>query len=183
MLSITIKSIELFDETSQEFISTDEVILNLEHSLVSLSKWESKWEKPFLSDKEKTDDETLDYIKCMTLPKEVSPEIYFRMSSDNIKEISTYIDAKMSATWFNDTITQSGRPASREVITSEIIYYWMISLNIPFECQLWHLNRLLTLIKVCNQKNAPTKKMGRQELNARNRALNEARKAELNTKG
>lgn len=182
MLSITINAVELFDEASQEFIATDEVTLNLEHSLVSLSKWESFWEKPFLSDKEKTDEETIDYIKCMTLNEAVSPDVYLRLSNNNIQEISKYIDAKMSATWFNESNMRSGAP-NREVITSEIIYYWMISLNVPFECQYWHLNRLLTLIKVCNHKNAPAKKMGRQELNARNRALNEARKAQLNTNG
>lgn len=182
MLSITIKAVELFDETSQEFITTEDVILQLEHSLVSLSKWEGIWEKPFLSDKPKSDKETLDYIKCMTLSEDISPDVYYRLSNANIKEISNYIDAKMSATWFNESKMQVGSRNS-EVITAEIIYYWMISLNIPFECQLWHLNKLLTLIKVCNQKNAPAKKMGRQELNAQNRALNEARKAELNTNG
>lgn len=182
MLTITIEAVELFDDTSKEFIKTEEVILQLEHSLVSLSKWESKWEKPFLGDSEKTTQQTLDYVRCMTINGDYPIEVYARLTNKNISEISKYIDSKMSATWFNEK--QGGKPAvNREVITSEIIYYWMISLTIPFECQYWHLNRLLTLIKVCNQKNAPEKKMGRQELIARNKALNEARKAQLNTTG
>lgn len=183
MLSIMIKSVELFDEASQEFIRTDDATLNLEHSLVSLSKWESKWEKPFLNDKDKTTEETLDYIRCMDLNDNTPNHIYSSLSQENVDAISKYIDAKMTATWFNESQIKTNGVGNREIITAEIIYYWMIALNVPFECQHWHLNRLLTLIKVCNQKNAPAKKMGRQELNARNRALNEARRAKLNTTG
>lgn len=183
MLTIIIKSVELYDDSSKEFYNTEEVSLQLEHSLVSLSKWESKWEKPFLGDGSKTTEETIDYVRCMTISENVSPEVYEYLTDENIIEISSYIDSKMTATWFNDQETKSKGSIRKEVITSEIIYYWMISLTIPFECQFWHLNRLLTLIKVCNQKNAPEKKMGRQELVARNRALNEARRAQFNTTG
>lgn len=182
MLSVKINSIELFDEISKEFVNTEEITLHLEHSLVSLSKWEATWEKPFLGDQEKSNEEILDYIKCMSLSEDIPKSVLYNLSQENIKQISNYIDSKMTATWFTESNTG---PSSfkKEVITSEIIYYWMIAANIPFECQNWHLNRLLTLIRVCNQKNAPEKKMGRQELMARNKALNEARKAQLNTKG
>jgi len=183
MLTIKIDAVELFDENSNEFIKTEAATLHLEHSLVSLSKWESKWEKPFLSTEDKTNEEVLHYIECMDLSDKTPKDLYNRLSSKNIKEISKYIDAKMSATWFNEAVVKSGGPFNREVITAEIIYYWMISLTIPFECQYWHLNKLLTLIKVCNLKNTPPKKMNKQEMMSRNKALNEARKAQQNTKG
>jgi len=182
MLSVKINSIELFDEISKEFVNTQEITLHLEHSLVSLSKWEATWEKPFLGDQEKSNEEILDYIKCMSLSEDIPKNILYNLSQENIKQISNYIDSKMTATWFTESNTGLSS-FKKEIITSEIIYYWMIAANIPFECQNWHLNRLLTLIRVCNQKNAPEKKMGRQELMARNKALNEARKAQLNTKG
>jgi hypothetical protein len=183
MLIIKIDAVELFDENSNEFIKTGAATLHLEHSLVSLSKWESTWEKPFLGSEEKTNEETIDYIRCMTVSEDTPSDVYHRLSNENIKKISKYIDSKMSATWFNDNHLNSSGRINKEVITAEIIYYWMISLNIPFECQHWHLNKLLTLIKVCNQKNAPEKKIGRQELLSRNKALNEARRQQLNTKG
>lgn len=183
MLSVKINSIEMFDEISKEFVNTEETTIHLEHSLVSLSKWEATWEKPFLNDTDKTNEEVLDYIKCMSISGEISDDVIYRLSNENVKEISKYIDSKMTATWFNEPKFNKGGVVKKEVITAEIIYYWMIAATIPFECQHWHLNRLLTLIKVCNQKNAPEKKMGRQELAARNKALNEARKAQLNTNG
>jgi hypothetical protein len=183
MLTIKIDSVELFDEILQEFINTEETTLQLEHSLVSLSKWESTWQKPFLGSEEKTNEEIIDYIKCMNLLDNTPKHIYHQLNNKTIKQISEYIDSKMSATWFNESKMVSSGRINREIITAEIIYYWMISLNIPFECQHWHLNRLLTLIKVCNEKNAPPKKIGKQELLSRNKALNEARKAQLNTNG
>lgn len=180
MLTITVPAIEMFDDLRDEFIDLPAVTLELEHSLVSLSKWEAKWEKPFLSDQEKETHEYIDYIKSMTISEGVNPEVYSRLSNQNFAEVSRYIEAKMTATWFTEL-----RPANsrREIVTSEIIYYWMIALTIPFECQYWHLNRLLTLIRVCNQKNAPAKKMSRSELASRNRALNEQRRAQFNTAG
>lgn len=180
MLQITIPATELFDDDKQEFVYTKEQTLKLEHSLVSLSKWESRWQKPFLTKEERTIEETIDYIKCMTITQNVDPDIYNYITNDNVRKVNAYIDAPMTATTFSNN--GKGRP-NREQITSELIYYWMISLNIPFECQKWHLNRLLTLIRVCNIKNQPAKKMSKGEIMSRNRALNEARKKQLNTKG
>ena len=181
MLQITVPSTELWDELKEEFIQTKEMTLELEHSLVSLSKWESKWCKPFLSKNNKTDEEMLDYIRCMTITPKVKPETYYALSRDNIMRINDYINAPMTATFFSNDKQKRG---SREIVTSELIYYWMIALNIPFECQKWHLNRLLTLVKVCNIKNDPhPKKMSKKSIMSRNAALNAARRKQLNTKG
>ena len=180
MLRITIPAVEQWDEQKQEFITTKEQTLSLEHSLVSLSKWESKWCKAFLSKNEKSFEETLDYIKFMTLTQNVDSEVYNYLTNGNISEINEYIEAPMTATYFSDEKTSK---TSREQVTAELIYYWMIALNIPFECQKWHLNRLLTLIKVCNIKNQPPKKRSKKDIMSRNAALNAARKKQLNTKG
>ena len=181
MLTITIPASEFFNERTQEFFTLKEQTLQLEHSLVSLSKWESKWCKPFLSkQKELTLEETLDYIKCMTITQNVNPDVYNRLSQSNIEEIDKYIAAPMTATTFYNN-TSEGRV--KETVTSELIYYWMISLNIPMECQKWHLNRLLTLIRVCNVKNTPPKKMSKGDIMRRNAALNAARRKKLNSKG
>lgn len=180
MLRITIPAVEQWDEIKQEFVFTKEQTLSLEHSLVSLSKWESKWCKAFLTKQDKTSEETLDYIKFMTLTQNVDPEVYNYLTNGNISEINEYIEAPMTATYFSDERISK---TNRELITAEIIYYWMIALNIPFECQKWHLNRLLTLIKVCNIKNQPPKKRGKKEIMSRNASLNAARRKQLNTKG
>ena len=180
MLTITIPASEMWDEKNEKFVDIKECVLQLEHSLISLSKWESKWCKPFLFTKEKTEEETLDYVRCMTLTSRVSPEVYYGLTSENIKAINRYIEAPMTATCFG--ADRNGR-GNREIVTSELIYYWMIALNIPFECQKWHLNRLLTLIRVCNIKNQPAKKMSRREIMSRNAALNAARRKRLGTNG
>lgn len=180
MLEIKIPAIEQWDELNQEFVYTKEQTLRLEHSLVSLSKWESKWRKPFLSKQEKTNEEIIDYIKCMTTTQNVDPNIFRCLSHENMMDIKNYIEAPMTATTF--TKDKNSRP-NREIVTSELIYYWMIALNIPFECQKWHLNRLLTLIQVCNVKNQPPKKMSKKDIMSRNAALNAARRQQLNTKG
>ena len=179
MLVIKIPAMELFNEKTQEFIQGKEQTLQLEHSLVSLSKWESKWCKPFFSKEQKTIEETIDYIKCMTITQNVSPDVYSRLTNANITKINEYIGLPMTATTFSNI----QKVNNREIVTSELIYYWMISLNIPMECQKWHLNRLLTLIRVCNIKNTPPKKMNKRELMNRNAALNAARRKQLNSKG
>lgn len=180
MLTIVIPGTEMFDETTSEFVTVDDITLDLEHSLVSLSKWESKHEKPFLGREEKSTEEVHEYVKAMTLTPNIPPEAFGKLSDKNFEEINAYIDAKMTATWFNDP---PGAPPSRDVITAELIYYWLIVFQIPFECQHWHLNRLFTLIRVCNLKQAKPKKMGRAEAAARNRELNARRKAQLGTRG
>lgn len=180
MLEITIKAVELYDDAKEEFITSKEQVLQLEHSLVSLSKWESVWRKPFLTKASKTVDESVDYIRCMTLTQNVPPSVYQFLSQENIDAVATYIDAPMTATTF---AKQNDKVTNREIITAEIIYYWMITLNVPFECQKWHLNRLLTLINVCNIKSQPEKKKSTQEILAQNRALNEARKKQYNSRG
>lgn len=180
MLELTILGEELWDEKKEEFFTLEEKTLKLEHSLVSLSKWESKWCKPFIDNDGLTTEETIDYIRCMTLTQNVDPEIYNRLTDDNIRQINEYIDAPMTASWVRED--KSGKSNS-ERITSELVYYWMISHGIPFECQKWHLNRLLMLIKVCNAKNQPAKKMSRDEIIAQQAALNEARRKQFNSKG
>lgn len=171
---------EGWDEKKQEFVEPRTQVIQLEHSLVSLSKWESKWCKPFFSNEDKTYEEVLDYIKCMTITQNVDPEVYEHLTESNITEINNYINAPMTATTFSN---DRGNGGSREIITSELVYYWMISLNIPVEFQKWHINRLLTLIRVCEIKNSPQKKMSKNEIMSRNAALNEARRKKLNTRG
>lgn len=180
MLYITIPARDVYDEQTRRFIKTKECRLQLEHSLVSLSKWESKWHKPFLSKQEKTYEETLDYIRCMTLTQNVDPNIYNFLTEENVRQINAYIDDPMTATTVKD---QSNGKPNNEQVTSELIYYWMIAQQIPVEFQKWHLNRLLTLIKVCSVKNAPPKKTSRRETINRYAALNEARRKQLNSKG
>lgn len=171
---------EGWDEEKQEFVEPEYYTLELEHSLVSLSKWESRWCKSFLSKREKTHEETIDYIKCMTLTENVPEEVYMRMTRGNVEEISRYIEAPMTATRVPE---QPKSSASKDTVTSELIYYWMISLQIPVQFESWHLNRLLALIQVCNFKNQPPKKMSRRDIMSRNQSLNAARRKQFNTKG
>ena len=183
MLTVTFPEGEKWDDSLQEFVYYKAQSVNLEHSLVSLAKWESKWNKPFLSKEPKTYEESIDYFKCMTVTPNVDPNIWKRITIDQINEINAYIDAPMTATWFNDKNEKTYGRKSSEVITSEIIYYWMIALQIPFECQKWHLNRLLTLVRVCNIKNTPPKKMSKADIMSKNRALNAARRSSMGSKG
>lgn len=180
MLTITIPATELWDEQRNQFVTLEGRTLQLEHSLVSLSKWESKWNKAFLAKTEKSNEELLDYIKCMTITQNVPQDVYDYMSSDNIQKIQEYINAPMTATTFSE---DKNSKKNSEIVTAELVYYWMIALNIPFECQKWHLNRLLTLIRVCNIKNTPPKKRSKKDIMSRNAALNAARRQQFNSKG
>jgi hypothetical protein len=180
MLTLKVAGIESFDDNTQEFTTQGGVSLELEHSLVSLSKWESIHEKPFLGKEPKTPQEIISYVKCMALRDDIAPEVFGQLDMEHFDEISEYIDSKQSATWFSE---QPGAPQSREVITSELIYYWMTIFNIPFECDKWHLNRLFTLIRICNIKQSKPEKMSRAEIARRNRELNAQRKAQLGTTG
>lgn len=182
MLEITVPGInERWDDAKQEFLpGTKPQKLRLEHSLVSMSKWEAKWQKPFLSKEPKTNEETIDYIRCMTITQNVDPFVYQCLTKENFEDINNYIESPMTATWFSDNKSGS---SNGEQITSELIYYWMIALQIPVEFEKWHLNRLLTLVRVCNIKNQPNKKMSSRDIMSRNAALNAARRKKLNTKG
>jgi len=183
MLRITILGKEHYDESKNEFVTLGDEVLELEHSLVSLSKWESEFEIPFLSEEhKKTPEQTMSYIRYMTLGEERPDELYDRMSAENVAEISAYIDRKMTATWFTENPKARG-PRSTEIVTAELIYYWMVALQIPFECQHWHLKKLLTLIQVCSLKNQPAKKMSKRDAMSQQRSLNAARKARMGTNG
>ena len=180
MLTINVPPREMFDEATCEFIYLKGQTLQLEHSLVSIAKWESKWHKPFLGKEPKTLEEERDYVRCMTITQNVDPLIYSGLTSDIFSQIKSYIDDPMTATWFS---TDKSGPVNREIITSEIIYYWMFSFSIPKECEKWHLNRLLTQIRVANIKNSPPQKMSNKEIYSRNKALNDARRKAMNSKG
>jgi hypothetical protein len=183
MLTIVIPESEGFDEATNEFVVINkQVMLTLEHSLVSISKWEAKWKKPFLkANSNRTIDETIDYIKCMTLTQNINPEVYQYLTPENYKEIHDYINDSMSASSVNTLSTDN--KTNKEIITSELIYYWMITLNIPLECQKWHINRLLMLIQICNTKNAPKKKTNPRAITERNALLNKQRRDKLKSKG
>ena len=181
MLQITIPISEGYDEAKDEFLVTDSVTLRLEHSLVSASKWEAKYEKPFLVDEKKTNEEALDYIGMMILPGDFPDNILDHLTEEHIKTIDAYIGSKQTATWFGEAPDNGSKP--KRVITTEIIYYWMIALNVPVEFENWHLNRLLTLIKVCNIENAPKEKMSRSQQAAQWRTLNAQRRKAMNTSG
>ena len=180
MLTLLVKSEEFYDEQNEEFTSVPDVILELEHSHHSLSKWESKFKKPFLGPNEKTLEETMGYVEAMVISNNCDNSILNRLTSEHFLKINDYISSTESATTFNTNQKSRG---NSEIITSELVYYWMIAFNIPFECENWHLNRLFSLIQICNIKNTNQKKMPKNEIAARNRALNEQRKAQLNTRG
>lgn len=171
-------SVELWDPVKEEFVSTKEEkaqTLRLEHSLLSISKWESKWHKPFLSDKPKTSEETIDYIRCMALNKDISDSMLQRIPKSEMKKIEKYIQDPMTATWFSNK--EEKKPVRKQTVTAEILYYDMIALGIPFECEKWHINRLITLIRVCQEKQDPQRKMTTSERTALNKSRRAARRS------
>ena len=180
MLVIVAGKEEFFDDKKQEFVESEGFLLRLEHSLVSLSKWESKYQRAFLHDGEKTTEETMDYVGFMILD-DVNPLVVNQLTNENLTQINAYVESPQTATTFNSLFEE--KPQRKEVITSELIYYWMVAHNIPFECQHWHLNRLLTLIRVCNVKNASPKKMNKAERARQMAEINARRRAELGTSG
>jgi hypothetical protein len=180
MLRIIIEGEEVYNEDEKTFYTINDVVIELEHSLVSVSKWESIYQKPFLGSGEKSTEEIFDYIKTMVLTPNVNLVVLHRCSSENLDTIQEYIDSPQSATTFG---AMPERRGSVEVITSELIYYWIVAFNIPFECQYWHLNRLFSLIRICNIKNSKPKRMSKTEIAQRNRDLNAQRKAQLGTSG
>lgn len=180
MLQIKIEDKEFYDEATGQFVMVKGQLLQLEHSLVSISKWEAKWKKPFLSWDRKTYEETIDYIRFMTITQNVNPVIYSMLTNEQIMEVNRYIDDPMSATHIAKA---EGQGNSGKVITSEEIYYYMTAYQIPFECQKWHFNRLMMLIRICNEKNKPKKKMRKGDVASRNRSLNAARRARYGTRG
>lgn len=182
MLQVTIPSIELYDERNNEFILLDEQVLTLEHSLASLSKWESKWCKPFLSKDKMTEEESIDYIRCMTLTPNVPDEVYNAIPNSVIEAVSEYIAKPMTATWFSEDSKKNKKNNNRQ-ITAELIYCWMIALNIPPEYETWHLNKLFTLIRVCDEENKPAKKKSMRSTLSEYAALNKARRQKFNSKG
>lgn len=180
MLVITVPGEELYDETTSEFFTVGDVELQLEHSLVSLSKWESKYQRAFLGPGEKSREETLDYIRMMILTDDYPEVVVSRLSAENLQKIDAYVNSSQSATVITDIPEPKGRV---ERITAELIYYWMITYTIPFECQFWHLNRLFALIRICGIKSGNSKKMSKAEQARAFAELNARRKAELGTSG
>jgi hypothetical protein len=181
-LTITIPSVDLFDEDKNKFFVTEERTVELEHSLVSLSKWEQKWKIPFIGNKQLTTEQAIDYIRCMCLTPNIPPEEFkfLAYSPESLKRVNEYISDTMTATWFNERASTK----SSEAVTSEVLYYMLVALTIPFETQYWHLNRLLTLIRVTNLKNDPKKKlMPLNEQLQQQRDINAERRAKFGSKG
>lgn len=180
MLTIVVPGKEYFNDTTGEFITVLPRKLELEHSLISVSKWESRWKKPFLDDHPKTAAESKDYVRCMSLDMDVDPMVYRGLTAELLHQVDAYINDSMTATTFSD---RGYRVQSGKFTTSELIYCRMFALGIPKECETWHLNRLLTLIRVCNEENAPKKKMSTRERYAQQKALNAQRRKALGSKG
>lgn len=181
ILVLDIKAKEMWDEVNEEFVYAPSQKIVLKHSLLSISDWESKWRKPFLSNKEKTVDELRDYVRCMTINRDVDDEIYKLLSYENLKQVKEYIDNPMTATTIKNRHGRRGRGG--EDVTSELVYCWMVEYGIPFECEKWNFNRLIMLIRVCDIKNTPGKKMSQRDIMSQNHALNQMRRSKFKSRG
>lgn len=180
--TVKIQKVELWDSKKEEISYLPPISLVLEHSLLSISKWESKWKKPFLGKENKTNEQLIDYVKCMTINKKEVNDLYYKnITLKDLQKIFDYVGDSMTATWFNEKNLPRGR-GNGEVVTSELIYYWLVALQIPFEVEKWHLNRLLTLVQICNVKQQKPKKMSKKDINSQNAALNRARRAKYGLK-
>lgn len=178
MLRIIVPGGEYYDENKGEFVYRKDQELQMEHSLISISKWEARWRVAYNKERQKTPEEILDYFRCMTINR-VDPEVYDRLTEKNISDIINYMNEPMTACYFNN----DSPVKSKDTMTSEMIYYYMIVLGIPFECEKWHFNKLMALIEVCSIKNKPEKTMSRADLLRKNARLNAARKKAHHTKG
>ena len=180
MLEIIVPENEVYLPKENRFVTIQACRLTLEHSLLSVAKWEAKWHIPYLDGKRKTPAQELDYIRCMTIGSVKDPSVYSVLSDDNLEAIKSYIDDTMTATTFSKR--KAGKKSNR-VSTAESIYSRMFANNIPMECQKWHLNRLLTLIRVCDENSTPPKKMSKRETAAYYAEQNALRRAKYKTRG
>ncbi len=181
MLEIRVPASEVYQAWNNTFINVQSCVLTLEHSLISVAKWEAKWHIPYLNARKKTTAQDLDYIRCMVIGPVKDDAIFAALSSENIADIRKYIDDTMTATTFSESLNT--KKHSKEVVTAEILYHRMFTNNIPMECQKWHLNRLLTLIRVCDTKNSPPSKMNKKQTASHYAEQNALRRAKYNTKG
>lgn len=181
MLTLSVKDREFWDESTEEFTFAKGGTLKLEHSLVSISKWEAKWHKSYFETESKTMEQMLSYIECMTINSDVPKSVYAALSPTDFKKIVDYIEDPMTATTIRED--PKSKTKKSQFITSELIYYWMIQFGIPVEFEKWHINRLTTLIRVCSEENKPAKKVNPEDTARRYRELNKARKAKYHTRG
>ena len=181
MISFVISPEELWDHKNEVFVHKAPVMIHLEHSLRAISKWEARYCKPFIGKKEWTASEMLDYVRCMCLDDSIDPAVFLSLSAKQMEAVQAYIDLPMTATWFSNNEQRVGNRGS--AVTSELIYFWMSSYGIDWQAQDWHLNRLMTLIRICSEKNKPPKKMPKGAAAARQRALNAKRLKKSHTGG
>ena len=179
VLKILIPGKEDWDEANQCFIYSKDTVLNLKHSLVSIAKWETNWNISFLDKfgkKETTVEQVLDYIRCMTINQNIDPNVYKCLTNKNVEDVFTYIGSSMTATTFSDHL----KPGRKRIVTSELVYSWMIDFGVPFQCEKWPFDRLITLLRVCEAEHREHKKGSTSSAMKRNRDIkqrNRARKA------